>query len=153
MRTATASTFAIATLAALALGMTPIAQAADKGCNAGSLKGSYAYSGTGTIVSPAEIAGPLVNVMVETFDGAGNLTATGMLTQNGSAAPVTAKGTYTVNNDCTGSMTVHYSLGFDSTFYFVMDDSLSELQIICLDAGVELAAVAKLQFPVGDWRQ
>lgn len=152
-RTAIAKTFAIAALAALGLGVAPNVAAADKGCSVASLNGSFAYRGTGTIVSPAEMAGPIANVMVETFNGAGNATATGVLTQNGSAFPVTATGSYTVNNDCTGNLTIHYSLGFDSTFYFVMDDTLSELQIICLDQGVELAAVAKLQFSIGDWRQ
>ncbi len=104
-------------------------------------------------MSPAEIAGPVDNVMVENFDGIDSLTATGYTTKNGSTSAVTATGKYSVNNDCTGTITITYSLGFDSTFYFVMDNTLSELQIICLDAGVVLDGVARTQFSIGDWRQ
>ena len=148
----TVKTIAAAALA-LALGAAPAAMAGNKGCTSSSLTGSYAYKGTGTIVSPPEIAGPVDNVMVETFDGIGGLTAAGYLAQNGSTSAVTATGKYSVNNDCTGTFTITYSLGFDSTFYFVMDDTLSELQIICLDAGVVLDGVARRQFSIGDWRQ
>jgi hypothetical protein len=148
----TMKTIAAAALA-LALGAAPAAMAADKGCTSSSLTGGYAYKGTGTIVSPAAIAGPIDNVMVETFDGIGGLTATGYLAQNGSTSAVTATGKYSVNNDCTGTFTITYSLGFDSTFYFVMDNTLAELQIICLDAGVVLDGVARMQFSIGDWRQ
>ena len=125
----------------------------NKGCSNASLKGTFAYKGIGTIVSPAEVAGPIANVIALTFDGANGITGAGALSQNGAILPMTVTGTYSTNADCTGTYTLQYSLGFSSTFLFVMDDSGAELQIICMDSGVVLAGVARRQFPVGDWRQ
>jgi hypothetical protein len=55
-RSTIASTFAIAALTALALGMAPTAMADNKGCSDADLKGTWAFTGTGAI-GPVESGG------------------------------------------------------------------------------------------------
>ena len=150
--------FAIAPVA-LALAMAPVAKAAsDKGCSVASLKGSFADKDTGFVI-PAPNAAPLpfAGVNVITFDGNGNMIATGFGSVGGSGGAQTENGTYTVNPDCTGTYTVTINAGTPGAIlahaYFVIDDSLSELQIIVTDPGAVVTCVARRQFPIGDWRE
>src|SRR5580693_4823256 len=93
-------TFAIAAVTAVALSLTPAAMADNKGCSNATLQGTFAFNGTGFIVSPAVVAGPLANVNVLTFDGVGGTSsATGIQSQNGNISSVTETGTYQVNLD------------------------------------------------------
>jgi hypothetical protein len=79
-------------------------------CSNATLTGSYAFNhhGFGTRNSKTGNEVPFANVGVVTFDGAGNLSLTTTLVFNGSGGeffgPVT--GTYTVNSDCTGTVTI-----------------------------------------------
>ena len=78
-------------------------------CSDLSLKGSFGYTVTGTITKTAGplIAGPFVAVGKITFDGAGGVKTVRSFNDNGFALrgdPGT--GTYTMNNDCTGSFTI-----------------------------------------------
>ena len=153
-RSTIAKAFTIAAVTALALGIAPTAKA--QGCSGLSLNGTFAYKGTGTIVSPAAMAGPIDEVGTLTFNGSDIVTGAGVINQGGTAIPVTKTGTYTVNPDCTGTITVQYSLGFTSQFFFVIDSIEavgiqyvrgSELQILCEDAGVVLDGIARRQMP------
>jgi len=150
------TTFTLAA-ALLALGISP-AKAADKGCNASSLIGTFAYTGIGSITSPPEIAGPIAEVGTQTFDGKGTTTGSAMLSQGGSVAPVTVTGTYIVNSDCTGTFTLQVTIlgvpPFPLHVYFVLDNTLTEFQALETDAGLVVSRLAKKQFPVpGDQRQ
>jgi hypothetical protein len=146
-----AKTFTIAAVTALALGITPTAKADNRGCSDATLKGTFAVKGTGYITAPPAMAGPLAGVGTETFDGEGGRTATAMLSINGNIIPVTEKGTYKVNSDCTGTYTVQGTP--DSHHFFVIHDSGNELEWICIDPGLVLSGSARRQYPVGDWRQ
>jgi len=150
-----AKTLTVAAVAALSLGIAPAAKAV---CFNNSLNGTFAYKGTGVIVSPPDFAGPIAQVGSLIFDGNGHITGAGVLQQNGTTNPLTETGTYTVNPDCTGTFTVQYSLGFSSTFYFIMDNietvglayvRPNELQVLCEDAGVVLDGVARRQVITG----
>jgi hypothetical protein len=154
-RSNTTLTFALAAVSTLALSMAPAAKAADKGCSNATLQGTFAFNGTGFIISPAVVAGPLANVNTLTFDGNGGATSpTGIQSQNGNISSVTEAGTYKVNSDCTGTYMVLITPGgFTAHYLFVIDQSVSELQIICTDPGVVFSGTARRQFPVGDWRQ
>lgn len=161
MKRTLAKTFTIAALTALALGIGPTAKADDQGCRNATLNGTFSYKGTGTIVSPAALAGPIDEVGTLTFNGNGVVTGAGVLNQGGTSTPETKTGTYTVNPDCTGTFTVQYSLGFSSQFFFVIDSSQmvgvayvrgTELQILCEDAGVVLDGIARSLFAVGGSR-
>jgi hypothetical protein len=143
-----AQTLAIAAIVVLASGMASTAKAADKGCTNETLKGTFVHTASGFETAPPAIAGPLVGVGTDTFDGKGGMTTTATLSINGNIVPVAATGTYKVNPDCTGTYTLP-----GTTLFFVIADSGNEIQAICIDPGVILAHVLRRQFPVGDWRQ
>jgi hypothetical protein len=147
-------TFALAAIGALALSVAPAGRAADKGCSNTTLQGTFAFNGTGSIIMPAVVAGPLANVNTIVFDGNGGVTSpSGIQSQNGNISSVTETGTYKVNSDCTGTYTVVISPGgFTAHYFFVIDANVSGLEIICTDSGVVFSGIARRQFPVNDWR-
>lgn len=166
-RSTIAKTFTMTTLTALALGVGPAANAADKGCSNATLKGTFAHQGTGTVIAPPEFAGPQAIVGTENFDGFGVITGIGTGSSNGSTFSYTDEvGTYTVNSDCTGTYTVEIpSQGLTGTnalhiFFVIIStvnelkfDAATELQFVETDAGSVFFGIAKRQFPVGDLRQ
>ena len=145
--------FAIAAIAALAVGVSPTAKAADKGCSNANMFGTFAYTTTGSIVAAPlpPIVGPYAEVGTVTFDGKGTLTYTLAASQNGNPGLGTATGTYTVNPDCTGTFT-QVTPRFTSHYFFVLDSSGVEFQAICQDPGAVITRIGRLQFPVSDWR-
>jgi hypothetical protein len=148
--------FTLAALLAPAISIP--AQAADKGCSVASLIGTFAYTGSGTITSPPEIAGPVAEVGTQTFDGRGATMGTAMLSSDGNVSPITFTGTYLVNPDCTGTMTLQVSIpgvpAFPLHVYFVLDNTLTEFQAIETDPGLVVSRIARKQFPApGDSRQ
>ena len=111
-----------------------------KECSKATLQGGYGYTSIGTLLDtyvPPPYAGPFGEVGRQTFDGKGHTDATATTSSNGNIAKVTIEGTYTVNPDCTGSMTLNVS-PFDSTVHadFVIDDNGAELRAIGSDSGV-----------------
>lgn len=150
----TAKTFTLAALTALALGVAPAAQADNKGCSNVSLKGTFADKDIGFFTAPNAAPIPFAAINAITFDGNGNMTATGFGSVGGSGGPQTEVGVYTVNPDCTGTYTVQINPGaITAHAYFVIDASGDELQIIVTDPGAVITCVARRQFPAGDWRQ
>ncbi|MBV9507334.1 MAG: hypothetical protein JO323_20255 [Acidobacteriia bacterium] len=144
-----AKALTVAAVAALALSIAPAAHAADKGCSNASLHGTFAYTSTGSITAPPEIAGPFAEIGSQTFDGAaGTTTATATLSQNGNILPITVTGTYTVNADCTGTMTLQVApIGVTVDVYFVIDDNLDGFQAIETDAGLVITRVGRKLYP------
>ncbi len=152
-RSTIAKTFAIAAITALALGMAPTAKADNyKGCSNASLKGTFSHMATGFTTAPAAMAGPLAGVGTDTFDGNGKITGTATLSINGNTVSVSEIGTYKVNDDCTGTYTVQFSVGGGTSASFVITASWNEIQAICTDPGTVLTHIFKRQFPADDWR-
>jgi hypothetical protein len=155
-RSTTADTFAIAAITAVALGIAPTAKADNKGCSAITMKGTFAYTGKGTVTdpAPADIQGPIVEVGTQTFDGNGGTTSTAMISAGGMLIPLTITGTYTVNPDCTGTMTLQVA-PFNATVhvFFVIDDTETGFQAMETDPGDLITRTGRRQYPVGDWRQ
>jgi len=120
-----------------------------KGCSIATLHGSFGYSSTGTLLDsyvPPPFAGPFAEVGRQTFDGKGNTDATATLSTNGNINNVTIQGTYTVNPDCTGSMTLNVSpFGSTVNANFIIDDDGSELRAIVTESGVVESRVYKKQ--------
>jgi len=153
-RSTIARTFTIAAVSALVLGITPAASAADKGCSVASLQGTFAYTGTGFIVTPAAFAGPFAEVGTQTFDGKGATTTTFTASRNGNIFQATFTGTYTVNPDCTGTFNLSSAeLGFSVPLFFVIDDNLTEFRAVETLPGAVVTRIARKQFPKGDWRE
>jgi hypothetical protein len=138
------------------LGTVPGAQADDqatdrqRGCSNANLRGSFGFTATGVLLAlPIPFAGPFAEIGRQTFDGRGHTEATATLSANGNIVKgVTAQGTYVVNPDCTGSMTL-YILPFGATaeLDFVIDDDGTELRTIATGPGEVESRVYKKQFP------
>ena len=127
------TTLAVVFTTVFALGIVPRAQAGqDKECSNATLRGSFGFSSTGTLLAiPPPSAGPFGEIGRQTFDGEGNTDGTATLTANGNLRRVTWQGTYVVNPDCTGSMTLFVSpIGATVNLDFVIDADETELRAI-----------------------
>jgi hypothetical protein len=133
-RIITPRTLAIVFATVFALGIVPGAQADEhKECSNASLQGGFGFTSTGTLLAlPAPNAGPFAEIGRQTFDGKGdNTEGTATLSANGNTNHVTFFGTYGVNPDCTGSMTLLVlPLGRTITLDFVIDDDGAELRAL-----------------------
>jgi len=113
-------------------------------CSVATLKGRYALSGQGQVPSglpPAPMV-PFAVVSLDTLDGQGNLTDAATVSVNGAVASNTNPGTYTVNDDCTGTFTVNIPTPpFQLNHNMVIADKGNEFYLIGT-AGV-LTLVAK----------
>jgi len=79
-------------------------------CSAATLNGTYALTFSGfTTRAPVPAAinnfTPVAGGGLVTFDGNGNISASETVSVGGLISPVNVPGTYTVNSDCTGSLT------------------------------------------------
>jgi hypothetical protein len=94
-------------LLALALAASSAATAHASNCTTLTFRGTYAFTIHGQILTPT---GPLLvdGIARTTFDGNGNLTQVDAVAVNGIIALVwrPGTGTYTLNPDCTGTMTL-----------------------------------------------
>lgn len=137
---------AITLFAVFALASTaPAAKASDKSCSNATLRGTYSDQDTGVIVG----VGPFAGVNVDSFDGDGSLTISGISSVNGSVFPGVESGTYQVNADCTGTYTVSGG-GITVDAFFVIDSAGKELKIVITDPGNVITCVARKQFPDND---
>jgi hypothetical protein len=128
---------------------TPAAQASEhRDCSNATLRGSFGFTSTGTLITtPAPFAGPYAEVGRQTFDGHGNTAATANISANGNIVGVTLQGTYTVDPDCTGSMTLAVSpLDLTVSLYFVIDSNGAQLRAIHTDPGVVESGIFNKQF-------
>ena len=122
-----------------------------RACSNATLRGSFGFTSTGALLAlPPPFAGAFGEIGRQTFDGNGNTEATATLSANGNIRRVTFHGTYVVNPDCTGSMTV-YILPFGSTAEqdFVIDNDGTEIRSISTGTGAVETRVYKKQFSRG----
>jgi hypothetical protein len=148
-----ARTLATGAFAGLILGLAPIASAAERACSNATLQGTFANRDTGFIAAPPAFAGPYAGVSLETFDGRGGFSGSGVVSLNGNIVPGTFTGTYTVNADCTGTYTVVNSLGLTIQAFFVIADGGNEVDEVIMNPGTVITCVARRQFPVRDSEQ
>ena len=133
--------------------LTPTAHADDEGiqftCSLSALHGPYGITTTGWIVGFGPI-GPVAEAGVISFDGAGGVSQTTTLSLNGIIVPnrSSLSGTYLVNSDCTGniSLVLPGPAGpIPSTLHFVIVDHGHELRLVNTGAGRVLTSDAKRQ--------
>jgi len=94
-------------------------------CGNATLEGRYAVIGGGFIPGgppPAPLV-PDAHMSLMTLDGAGNLTDRVTLSGNGEVSREVAQGTYTINADCRGELTI-----FGPPFQLTWDLVVAELQ-------------------------
>jgi hypothetical protein len=109
-------------------------------CTLNSLKGCYGYSYTGTVQGFGSIAavGPI------NFDGDGNTSATYSVNLGGTNFQGSFTGTYTVNEDCTGTITINLPLlGKSSNGRFVIVEEGKEAPFMGTDPGVTVTGIAR----------
>jgi len=127
----------VALLVALALGAVAKVHAED-GCTLVTLKGAWGTLLNGTIIG----VGPIAQVGVATYDGAGHWSRTETTNVNGNTfLSETIAGTYNVNADCTGS--TQDEQGHASTFVIV--NQRKEILVLVTDHGVVLTVDQKKQ--------
>jgi hypothetical protein len=118
-------------------------------CSLQTIKGSYAISTTGSIVSAGPV-GAVADVGKLTFDGNGGASQTTTVSLNGTITPSRSSlaGSYTVNPDCTGelSLTLPTANGpIPSTSRFVIVASGNELLLVNTGVGRVLTGLATRQ--------
>ena len=87
------------------VGLVPTVQAAASSCSLSTLRGSYGYTATGTIPG----IGDLAAVGIIFYDGAGHVRGTDTAAASiGVIEARTFTGTYTVDGDCTGTITLRF---------------------------------------------
>jgi len=134
----------------LALGMVAPAHADDHQCSLARSAGKWSFTDNGTVVG----VGPRTAVGVFTLDGAGNL-RNGLATSslNGSIADETFSGTYTVNPNCTGTLSGEIFVSgveqFAVTLNLAFDEDMKQIRGIFTSAvepnGTTLSTVIGLE--------
>ena len=154
-RTIMRNMFTVTLTTALAVIVAPTARAGEKACSNATLTGTFAYTNTGfftAAAAPPAQAGSAASVGVQTFDGNGGTTATAWVSVNGNIFQVTIKGTYSVNPDCTGTLTLFPSIVSPPItvpprqVFFVIDDDGAEFRAINTTAGDVVTTIGRRQF-------
>lgn len=119
-------------LATLVVSMAPSAYARE--CSMAGAAGTYGFTGSGTLLLPT---GPVLVAAVGkiTLNADGSLSGTEARSIGGPFANETiGPGTWTVNSDCTGTLTakvfVSGVLVRTSVFSFVADDNMREIRAV-----------------------
>src|SRR3954470_8288466 len=106
----------------------------------GTLEGPYVITMTGTAGSAVwkPFVGPVGTVGRYVFDGAGNfqVTTVTIATANPPAnvtPPVVVHGTYKVNRDCTGNLTLNFAPAPDGHYNFVASPDGRQITMISAD--------------------
>ncbi|MCI0389147.1 MAG: hypothetical protein MOB07_10345 [Acidobacteria bacterium] len=119
----------------------PFERARTRRCSAGTLKGRYGSSVTGTLAG----LGPVWIVGWSDFDGIGSFTAADTASLNGAISNRSYSGTYQVNADCTGSLkfVLPPPRVLERNFNFVLVDGGKEGFAIETDPGTGISGVFK----------
>ena len=111
------------------------------------LNGAYVVTTTGTAGSPvwAPFKGPVAVVGRFVFDGTGSLqvTTVTIVAANPPAnvtPPFVVTGTYTINRDCTGSLTLNFSPNPNGHYNLVVSPDGQQITMISTDLGDVLVA-------------
>ena len=103
-------------LAVAAFVATPVfAQSNSPACNKELIRGNYGFTIQGTKLGGLGPTGAQVGVAMTEFDGKGNFTQIDTVTIDGKVVAdfshTPASGTYTVNANCTGTLTIDFTDG------------------------------------------
>jgi hypothetical protein len=117
----------------------PSAHAAGQ-CGLQTVGGSY-----GTLISGSLLGLPLggASVGVVNFNGAGSVTGSDVGSLNGAVFPANFTGSYTVDADCTGTMTVIFDNGFTGTHRILIVDNGREIRSLVTLPGAAITGIFK----------
>ena len=101
-------------------------------CSAEGVAGGYGFTITGTLLFPTPV--PLAAVGKASFSANGGFSGTEARSVGGGFANETVKGTFTVNSDCTGTLTAEVfengELVRTSVFSIVFDNDEKEVRAV-----------------------
>jgi hypothetical protein len=109
----------------LAVGPKVSKVSAQGGCSAASFSGGYGFL-VNSVNSNGTARDATLGILSP--DGAGNLS--GSFTTSPPSQTGTLTGTYSVNSDCSGTMTITDSLGGNPSFAFVLTNAGSNVQLL-----------------------
>jgi hypothetical protein len=133
---------AILGLVAVVAAITAPASAAQ--CSMARVAGSYGYTTSGFVATPAGTFVPVAIAGRIVFDSHGNVSGTQTRVVAGSALDETYVGTYTVNPDCTGSFTVTVSPDTRTSIVNVVwTDNANGASAVFTNPGFVLTATAR----------
>jgi hypothetical protein len=123
-------------LVVLALATSSAVQARARECTNSTITGTYAFTVHGQILTPG---GPVLidGITKTTFDGEGELTQVSAVAINGNIPLVwsPSTGTYTVNSDCTGTMTLISTSQPPLHFAILISQSGNHIHTVVTDPG------------------
>lgn len=133
----------LVTIGLLAVGITAVGAGvtlsdAREGCGPRTLKGSYVYalSGFKTAGETAAQRTPFAQAGREAFGGDGTMSGAGTASFNGKTARVTYKGTYTLNADCSGTVSFTDSQEQVSNYDIFVDPEGESFTYVQTDAAI-----------------
>jgi hypothetical protein len=117
-------------------------------CGTSTLAGRYAVIGHGFAGTPTAPPAPFATVSLMTLDGAGNLSNKVTRSNNGQISRGPDLGTYAVNPDCTGTITITvptppYQLTFDLVVAELQGVHAREFYFIATTPGGVVTSAAK----------
>ena len=129
-----------------ALGM-GYAQSNSPACNNKLIAGNYGFTIQGNKLGGQGPTGPQVGVAMTEFDGNGGFSQIDTVTVNGEVVAdfthTPAKGTYTVNSDCTGTFTINFTDGRPPVVAnFVVVKGGAEIDTVVISAGGNQGIIA-----------
>jgi hypothetical protein len=114
-------------------------------CTLKSVNGAFGGTFTG-VLTAGPFAGPFAAVSRIVCDGHGSCHGEGTQSLNGTILPfVDQEATYTVNPDCTGTITVDLGQGQIIHFFFIIVDNGRELRSIQTDPGATVTGNLRRQ--------
>jgi hypothetical protein len=117
-------------------------------CTLRSVRGDYAITFNGTVISPA--VGVVATLGVISLDGSGGFVIRDTASFAGAIIDRVGAGTINLNANCTGDATVTYTVGQPgrtATFNFVVVDGGREIHLISTTAGSVVTGLAKALDP------
>jgi hypothetical protein len=125
-------------LAILLLASGSVAASSQEGCSIGALKGSYIFAGRG-FIEAVEPTIQRVHYGIFIFDGAGKLSGKQSSSRGGKIGREKLEGTYTLDADCTGTLTLatvgYGKPGFETHWDLYVTEDHKRGHIVRMDEG------------------
>jgi hypothetical protein len=111
-------------------------------CSNSTIKGTYAFTLHGQIFLPDGSTLLIDGVAKQTFDGNGNMTQVDAVATNGNLAPGwrPGTGTYSVNEDCTGTQTISVPGLADLHLQMIVAQGGNTIHQVVIDPGIATTA-------------
>jgi hypothetical protein len=101
------------------MALAPTVSLAQKQCTTGTLQGQYVFTGRG-FIEPIEPGVQRMHYGIFVFDGAGKLSGKQSSSRGGKIGREKLEGTYTLDTDCSGTMTFAFPNRPDSQTHWDM---------------------------------